>query len=333
MNKLIKPESRVQRNIRIVMTNIKEEQKQKVVKYFSHLKEEGELAKPRYAHSQFPQQKFYQTVTEPSLIDFQLENLNLKVSKVGTLVEPMIPIEEIPQKPIIKKFKALKHPIFLTENVINQIKAVERPSELPMSIKRSTKQQMMNKEILHRLGLLSVQAKRELQIEKLSNRALKVSKNKGTSSLNTKQLESITQQMLDNEKQEQIQSAQRCTTSASGASRKAYDYQDDYLADCLTERLNLVYSVQTFKNRPQTRLTKRKIHNFFKTVTMVHLDNLDEIKKDDQNIQIKIKSIKESLQLCKRRLLDYNDEIEIALTEDIKGQVIEYKNIIKNNKK
>ena len=39
------------------------------------------------------------------------------------------------------------------------------------------------------------------------------------------------------------------------------------------------------------------------------------------------------MQLCKRRLLDYNDEIEIALTEDIKGQVIEYKNIIKNNKK
>lgn len=45
---------------------------------------------------------------------------------------------------------------------------------------------MMNKEILHRLGLLSVQAKRELLIEKLSNRALKVSRNKEASSLNPK---------------------------------------------------------------------------------------------------------------------------------------------------
>lgn len=39
------------------------------------------------------------------------------------------------------------------------------------------------------------------------------------------------------------------------------------------------------------------------------------------------------MQLCKRCLLDYNDKIEIVLTEDIKVQVIEYKNIIKNNKK
>ncbi|CAK61480.1 unnamed protein product (macronuclear) [Paramecium tetraurelia] len=333
MNKLNKPESRVQRNIRIVMSNIKEEQQQKVVKYFSHLKQDAELAKPRYAHSQFPQQKFYQTVAEPSLIDFSLENLNLKVSRVGTLVEPMIPIEEIPHKPIIKKFKVLKHPVFLTENTINKIEPTERHNELPTSIKRSTKQQMMNNEILHRLGLLSVQAKRELQIEKLSNRALKVSKSKEIPSKVHKQLEAITQQLKENEKPELIQLTQRCTTSASGASRKAYDYQDEYLVDCLTERLNLVYSVSTFKNRPQTRLAKRKIHNFFKTVTMAHLENLDEIKKDDQSIQIQIKSIKEKLQLCKRRLLDYNDEIEIALTEDIKGQVIEYKNIIKNNKK
>lgn len=63
----------------------------------------------------------------------------MKVSKVGTLVEPMISIAEVPHKSIIKKFKSLKHPIFLTENIINTIKPIERSSELPVSIKRSTK--------------------------------------------------------------------------------------------------------------------------------------------------------------------------------------------------
>ncbi|CAK69999.1 unnamed protein product (macronuclear) [Paramecium tetraurelia] len=331
MNKQDKPESRAQRNIRIVMGNIKEDLKYKVVKYFGHQKEEQELAKPRYAHSQFPKQQLFSQEAESNLIDFCLDNQGLKVSKVGTLVEPMITTEEIPQRPSIRKMKAIKQPVFFTEVTTTHFQPSERPKELPASLKRSTKQQMMNKEILRRLGLLSIQAKRELEIEKLCNRALKVARIKDSPELNKRQLEVIQKQMRDAEKQSQELEIQRCTTSASAASRKAFDYQDDYLLECLSERPQLVYSVQSFRNRPQTQQTKSRIHNFFKTVTLAHLDNKDEIKKDDLSMQQQMQSIKESLQLCKKKLLDYNDEIEIALTEDIKGQVIEYKNIIKNN--
>lgn len=51
----------------------------------------------------------------------------------------MIPIEEIPNKPIIKKFKVLKHPVFLTENTIYKIEPSEKPNELLITTKQSTK--------------------------------------------------------------------------------------------------------------------------------------------------------------------------------------------------
>lgn len=41
--------------------------------------------------------------------------MNLRINKVGTLVEPMIPTEEIPPTPVIRKAKTNKQPVFITE--------------------------------------------------------------------------------------------------------------------------------------------------------------------------------------------------------------------------
>lgn len=247
------------------------------MKYISNHKEESQLAKPRYAHN-----------GQKRVSIRKVQKTNHSVDFIGNIVEPMLPIDLIQLKAPTRLYTApeftMREP--LTTKPSTAIPAAQHSS-------RIKKQFDMNREILRRLGLLSTQAKREMDIERLKRRALKIrTETDAIPEFNKKTLQIVAKQI----KLSELQALQphRCTTTPTAAARMALEYQEEHLKEFMSQR----------KTRPQTREAQSQIKDFYSQVAQLQLANKETIREEGFRVGVHMESVKEELMRCKRQLLD-----------------------------
>ena len=81
------------------------------------------------------------------------------------------------------------------------------------------------------------------------------------------------------------------------------------------------------ENRPKTQQFQQRIKTFYNKLANIQIDNKDDVRAQTDTVQKTIDTIKSSLCENRKMLLDHNDEIEQALIDGIKDEVIEYKNL------
>ncbi|KAM3134562.1 hypothetical protein pb186bvf_013376 [Paramecium bursaria] len=298
------------------MKSVYEDQSSKVIKYLQNNQDESQLQKPVYV-SLPPRFKRY----KPKL------NLADDFTK-QVLVEPVIEFDFEPQKRynILERKKvenAKTTEVFVTQIQLDAQSRINLNSEY----QRTKKQINMNKQILLRLGLLSTQAKRQFEIDKLQYRALKMRKDQEQIPVFDKnQLEIVTKQISIQEKRNLRTATTRLATSASAAGKTALEFQEYYFNQVLSQRPAYLSTTSARSNRPQTQRAKNRIKNFYNSLATVQIENYQSIQTETQTVEKMINRIKTDLRQSEERLQDYNDEINQALTQEIMEQVIKYKN-------